>query len=135
MKALLALASLVGITVKGDETEDQLTDLIAAYKPAVPKVEMNLEDPETKKLFDDAVAAGCAAIKSEFTAEITKLQALVKNGAAAAAGAGAPVPATGTTHGKTKEDQIADLQSELSGCKDSRERGKIIVSIAKLRAE
>jgi ATP-dependent protease ClpP protease subunit len=92
MKALLALASLVGITVKGDETEDQLTDLIAAYKPAAPKVEMNLEDPETKKLFDDAVAAGCAAIKSEFTAEITKLQALVKNGAAAAAGAGAPVP-------------------------------------------
>ena len=91
MKALLALASLVGITVKGDETEDQLADLVAAYKPAPPKVEMNLEDPETKKLFDDAVAAGCAALKTEFTGEIAKLTALMKNGAAASAAAGAPV--------------------------------------------
>ena len=91
MKALLALASLVGITVKGDETEEQLTDIIAAFKPAAQKVEMNLEDPETKKLFDDAVAAGCTALKAEFTAEITKLQALVKNGAAASAGAGTPI--------------------------------------------
>jgi len=102
MKALLAIASLVGITVKGDETEDQLTDLVAAYKPAPPKVEMNLADPETKKLFDDAVAAGCAALKAEFNGEITKLTALVKNGVTTSAGAGAPVTgAASTTEVKT----------------------------------
>jgi len=57
MKALLALASLIGITVKGDETEDQLTAAIVAHKPQSPNVVIDFED---------------AAVKAAFTARITE---------------------------------------------------------------
>jgi ATP-dependent Clp endopeptidase proteolytic subunit ClpP len=89
MKALIALASLVGLSLKGDETEDQLCDAIAAHKPTPPKMELNVEDPETKAHFQKLVDEATASLKTE----VTNLTALIKNGAAGAAGAGAPVTA------------------------------------------
>jgi ATP-dependent protease ClpP protease subunit len=93
MKAILALASLVGLSLKGDETEDQLCAAIAAHKPTPPKMELNVEDPETKAHFQKLVDDATASLKTE----VTNLTALIKNGAAGAAGAGAPVPPGGTT--------------------------------------
>lgn len=89
MKAILALASLVGLSLKGDETEDQLCAAIAAHTPTPPKMELNVEDPETKAHFQKLVDDATAALK----ADVVNLTALIKNGAAGAAGAGAPVTA------------------------------------------
>jgi ATP-dependent protease ClpP protease subunit len=87
MKAILALASLVGLSLKGDETEDQLCAAIAAHKPTPPKMELNVEDPETKAHFQKLVDDATAALK----ADLVNLNALIKNGAAGAAGAGKPI--------------------------------------------
>jgi len=89
MKAILALASLVGLSLKGDETEDQLCAAIAAHTPTPPKMELNVEDPETKAHFQKLVDDATAALK----ADVVNLTALIKNGAAGAAGAGAAVTA------------------------------------------
>lgn len=128
-KLILALASLVGVALKGDETEDQAIAAITAHKPSPPKFELNLEDPETVAHFDKLVNKTTQSLQDKITA----LEALIKNGAAGSAGAGSPVPGAGG-QAKSKDEQITDLQAELSACKDSRERGKIIDSIAKLRA-
>ncbi len=100
MKLIFALLPLFGITAKGDETEAQLETLIKNHKPSAPKLEMNLEDPETKKLFDKAVSDGITAAlpgavenaTAALKADLAKVNALLTNGAAGAAGAGAPVP-------------------------------------------
>lgn len=130
MKAIHALASLVGLALKGDETEDQIVTACQAHKPAAPKFELNLEDPETVAHFQKLVDKTTQPLRDQ----ITNLQALIKNGPAGSAGAGSPVPAPGPGEGKTKDQQITDLQAELTACKDPRERGKIITAIAKLRA-
>lgn len=96
MKALFALASLVGLSLKGDETEDQLCDAITAHKPTPPKLELNVEDPETKAHFKKLVDEATAEMKTE----ITNLNALIKNGAAGAAGAGVPVSPSNKTDEK-----------------------------------
>jgi hypothetical protein len=129
MKAILALASLVGVALKGDETEDQIVAAIIAHKPATQKLELNLEDPETKAHFDGLVTNATKPL----TAKIEALEALIKNGPAGSAVAGSPLP-TGGPPAKTKDEQIADLQTELNACKDSKERGQIIAKISKLRA-
>ena len=129
MKAILALASLVGVALKGDETEDQIVTACQAHKPAPQKLELNLEDAETKAHFDGLVSNATKPLQ----AKIEALEALIKNGAAGSAGAGSPVPGAGG-QAKSKDEQITDLQAELSACKDSRERGKIINAIAKLRS-
>lgn len=90
-KAILALASLVGVALKGDETEDQAAAAITAHKPTPPKIELNLEDPETKAHFDGLVTNATQPLK----AQIEALESLIKNGAAGAAGAGNPVKAPG----------------------------------------
>ncbi len=92
MKAILALASLVGVALKGDETEDQIVAACAAHKPAPQKLELNLEDAETKAHFDGLVTNATKPLQ----AKIEALEALIKNGAAGSAGAGTPVIAPGT---------------------------------------
>jgi len=106
MKAILALASLVGLSLKGDETEDQLCAAIAAHKPTPPKMELNVEDPETKAHFQKLVDDATASLKTE----VTNLTALIKNGAAGAAGAGAPVPPA-SNDGKPKSLTRAEFQN------------------------
>lgn len=138
MKALLALAALAGITIKGDETEEQLETLIKAHKPKEQKFEMNLEDPATKKLFDDAVAAGITAAlptavekaTAPFKAEIDKLSALITNGAARGSQGAPPVAGGGEAGGK---DKITELREQLTTCSDPAERGKIAALIRAAR--
>jgi hypothetical protein len=109
-KLILALAALAGISVKGDETEDQLEAAIKAHKPAPQKFEMNLEDPETKKLFDTAVSAGItaalpAAVKTAtepLEKKITDLSALITNGVAGGAAGGKPIEGAGGNQGEKK---------------------------------
>lgn len=91
MKAILALASLVGVALKGDETEDQIVAAIIAHKPAPQKLELNLDDAETKAHFDGLVTTATKPLQ----AKIEALEALIKNGPAGSAGAGSPVPAPG----------------------------------------
>jgi len=102
-KLIIALASLIGISVNGDETEDQLEAAIKAHKPAPQKFEMNLEDAETKKLFDTAVTAGIIAATAPLKAELDKLTALVTNGQAGSAQAGKPIEGAGKPEGNEKE--------------------------------
>lgn len=102
-KLILALTALAGISVKGDETEDQLEAAIKAHKPAPQKFELNLEDAETKKLFESALTAGISAATAPFKAEIDKLTALVTNGQANSAQGGKPVEGAGTPTPNEKE--------------------------------
>jgi len=106
-KLFFALAALAGIAVKGDETEDQLEAAIKAHKPVPQKFEMNLEDPETKKLFDKAVQDGITAALptaiengvKPVRDELDKLKALQTSGALDASKGAPPVP------GAKKEDE------------------------------
>ena len=115
-KLIIALASLAGIAVKGDETDDQLEAAIKAHKPAGQKFEMNLDDPETKKLFDTAVSAGITEAMKPVTAEMTSLRALITNGAAGAAGGISPVPAP------TPKPQGGSIQDQFEAITDPAER-------------
>lgn len=93
MKAILALASLVGITVKGDETEDQLAAAIAAHKPQSPNVVIDFEDAAVKAAFTARIVEATKEANAKITAletELTSIKALLANGAAAAAGGNAP---------------------------------------------
>lgn len=113
MKALLALASLVGITVKGDETEDQLTAAITAHKPQSPHVVIDFEDTAVKAAFAKAITDATKADKDSLTAlqtELTNLKALMANGAAGAAGGGAPAP---TVPAKTENTMARSAFNKL----------------------
>jgi ATP-dependent protease ClpP protease subunit len=112
MKALLALASLVGITVKGDETEDQLTAAITAHKPQSPNVVIDFEDTAVKAAFAKAITDATQADKAEITAlkaELAKITALLTNGAAGAAGGNAPVKSVATAAGSSIQEQFAAI--------------------------
>lgn len=140
-KAILALASLVGVALKGDETEDQMVAAIEARKEANKqnigkiaaehKIELNFEDPETKAHFDGLVTNATKPLQ----AKIEALEALIKNGAAGAAGAGSPVPGSGIGGGtSTKEQEIQALQDQLEAATDSKERGRLAMQIKNRRA-
>lgn len=118
MKAILALAALVGITVKGDETEDQIEALIKAHKPVPPSVELNLDDPETKKRFEAAIATALPAALKPMEDKMKlleednkKITALIANGGAAAGGGNPPVV---TGQGKEKKELTRDAFNALS---------------------
>ena len=135
MKALLALASFVGITVKGDETEDQLAAAVAAHKPALKNIVIDFEDEAVKTAFTARITEATKDDKNKITAletELARINALLKNGAAGAAGGNPPVP-TPTPAAKSKDEQIEALQSELTACKDTKERGQIIAKLRQLR--
>jgi ATP-dependent protease ClpP protease subunit len=112
MKALLALASHVGITVKGDETEDQLTAAITAHKPQSPNVVIDFEDAAVKAAFAKAITDATQGDKAEITAlkaELAKITALLTNGAAGAAGGNAPVNSVAPAAGSSIQEQFAAI--------------------------
>ena len=116
MKALLALASLVGITVKGDETEDQLTAAITAHKPAPKNVVIDFDDADVKAAFTARIIEATKPYEAavvELKAEVTKLTALLANGAAAAAGGNAPVNGVNQT-AKTENTMTREAFNKLS---------------------
>ena len=81
MKALIALASAVGITLPENCTEDQAVEAIKAHKPETKNVVIDFESDEVKNAFAARIAD---AVKDD--------KALITNGAAAAAGGNAPAP-------------------------------------------
>jgi ATP-dependent Clp endopeptidase proteolytic subunit ClpP len=112
MKAILALASLVGITVKGDETEDQLTALIAAHRPSAKNVVIDFEDEAVKSAFTARITEATKDDKAKITAleaELVKITALLTNGAAGAAGGNAPVKVVTTPKTGSLQDQFAAI--------------------------
>lgn len=118
MKALLALASLVGIPVQGDETEDQLTAAIAAHKPQSPNVVIDFEDAAVKTAFAKAITDATKADKDSITAlqtELTSIKALLTNGVAGAAGGGKPV------EGAKPKDQLT-ITEQYTALTDAAER-------------
>lgn len=104
---ILALAKLAGISVTPDMTDEQLEAAITNYKPEPPKMQLNLEDSETKQIFDKAVADGITALlpdkvkeaTNDLTKKIENLEGLIRNGAAGAAASGKPVPGAGNGGG------------------------------------
>jgi ATP-dependent protease ClpP protease subunit len=116
MKALLALASLVGITVKGDETEDQLTAAITAHKPQSPNVVIDFEDAAVKAAFAASITEATKDDKAKLTAletELTKITALLANGAAGAAGGNPAIPGAQQTT-KTENTMTRAAFNKLS---------------------
>lgn len=136
---LLAAAKARNIALSGDETEDQIIALLGKPEAIEPGAVLNLDDGETRKVFDSAVSAAVAAalpaqIESAVKPlkdEIARLSALHANGAAASAQGTAPVA---NAAGAEKSDDIEKLRAELVACKDSVERGKMIAKINKLKA-
>jgi ATP-dependent protease ClpP protease subunit len=109
MKALLALASLVGITVKGDETEDQLTAAITAHKPQSPNVVIDFEDAAVKDAFAARITEATKDANAKIATletELTGIKALLANGAAGAAGGNAPVKPITTTPSNSIQEQF-----------------------------
>jgi hypothetical protein len=94
MKAILALASLVGVALKGDETEDQIVAACQAHKPQSPNVVIDFEDAAVKAAFAASITEATKDDKAKLTAletELAKITALLTNGAAGAAGGNAPI--------------------------------------------
>lgn len=132
MKALLALASFVGITVKGDETEDQLAAAVAAHKPAPKNVVIDFEDEAVKTAFTARITEATKDDKSKITAletELARISALLKNGAAGAAGGNAPVP-TPTPAPKAKDKEMNRAEFDKLNAHERaeffRNKGKLI---------
>lgn len=95
MKALIALASAVGITLPENCTEDQAVEAIKAHKPETKNVVIDFESDEVKNAFAARIADALKDDKAKVTAletELASLKALITNGAAAAAGGNAPAP-------------------------------------------
>jgi hypothetical protein len=139
MKALLALASALGIPLPENCTEDQAVEAFKAHKPAAKNVVIDFEEADVKAAFAARITDATQADKAKITAleaELASIKALLTNGPAAAAGGNAPV--IGTTPaggGKTKAEQIEDLRAQLNASKDPKERGEIIKQIRALREQ
>ena len=139
MKALLALASALGIPLPENCTEDQAVEAFKAHKPAAKNVVIDFEEADVKAAFAARITDATQADKAKITAleaELASIKALLTNGPAAAAGGNAPV--IGTTPaggGKTKAEQIEDLRAQLNASKDPKERGEIIKQIRGLREQ
>ena len=120
---LLLLAAAQGITIKADATDAEIEAAITAHKPAPQKFEMNLEDPETKTIFDTAVTAGItaalpAAVKAAtdpLEKKIADLSALITNGVAGGAAGGTPL------HGASGSG-TPDILAQLDAITDASER-------------
>lgn len=89
MKALLALASALGIPLPENCTEDQAVEAFKAHKPAAKNVVIDFEDADVKAAFAARITDATQADKTKITAletELASIKALLTNGAAAAAG-------------------------------------------------
>lgn len=94
MKALLALASTLGITVPDGATEEQAIAAFASYKPKDKHVVIDFEDAAVKAAFEAAITTETKDLLTKVEAvetENKRLVALISNGAAGSAGSGAPI--------------------------------------------
>ena len=106
MKAIIALASALGIPLPENCTEDQAVEAFKAHKPAAKNVVIDFEDADVKAAFAARITEATQADKTKITAletELASIKALLTNGAAAAAGGNAPVIGAqgGTQQAKT----------------------------------
>lgn len=131
MKSIIKLAALIGVTgIPDDATEDQIFTAIAAHKPAPQNVVIDFEDAAVKGAFEKAVAAHTKPITDELEkvkAENTRINALIKSGAAGAAGGNTPVtpPQGANTNSKTKTKAEFDAMNPREKSEFSRNGGRI----------
>jgi len=136
---ILLLAAAQGITIKADATDAEIETAIKAHKPAPHKFEMNLEDAETKTLFatalkasiDTALPAAVKPLEDKITAqatEITRLTALITNGAAGGAAGGKAIEGAGK-----KDDDKTITRAEFNAL-DHAERNAFFRNKGKIAA-
>ena len=112
MKALLALASALGIPLPENCTEDQAVEAFKAHKPAPKNVVIDFEDADVKAAFAARITDATQADKAKITAletELAKITALLANGAAGAAGGNTPVTAAAVSTVKNVQEQYAAI--------------------------
>jgi len=112
MKALLALASALGIPLPENCTEDQAVEAFKAHKPAAKNVVIDFEDADVKAAFAARITDATQADKAKITAletELASIKALLTNGPAAAAGGNTPVTAAAVSTVKNVQEQYAAI--------------------------
>jgi len=112
MKAIIALASALGIPLPENCTEDQAVEAFKAHKPAAKNVVIDFEDADVKAAFTARITDATKDEKAEITAlkaELAKITALLANGAAGAAGGNAPVTAAAVSTVKNVQEQYATI--------------------------
>jgi ATP-dependent protease ClpP protease subunit len=112
MKAIIALASALGIQLPENCTEDQAVEAFKAHKPAAKNVVIDFEDADVKAAFTARITDATKDDKAEITAlkaELAKITALLANGAAGAAGGNAPVTAAAVSTVKNVQEQYAAI--------------------------
>ena len=112
MKALLALASALGIPLPENCTEDQAVEAFKAHKPAAKNVVIDFEDADVKAAFAARITEATQADKAKITAletELASIKALLTNGPAAAAGGNTPVTAAAVSTVKNVQEQYAAI--------------------------
>jgi len=112
MKALLALASALGIPLPENCTEDQAVEAFKAHKPAAKNVVIDFEDADVKAAFTARITDATQADKAKITAletELASIKALLTNGPAAAAGGNTPVTAAAVSTVKNVQEQYAAI--------------------------
>lgn len=99
MKNLIKLAALLGVTgIPADATEAQFEAALDAHKPKDKNVVIDFEDEAVKTAFKNFITAETKPLTDKITAfeaENTRLNALIKNGAAGSAGGNPPIPGAG----------------------------------------
>jgi ATP-dependent protease ClpP protease subunit len=109
---LISAAKARNIALNGDETEEQIIALLGRPdEPAASGAVLNLDDGETRKVFDTAVSAAVsAALPAQIENavkplkdEIARLAALHTNGASASAQGAAPVTNAASAQAAKKE--------------------------------
>lgn len=120
MKALLALASTLGITVPDGATEEQAIAAFAAYKPKDKNVVIDFEDAAVKSAFEKAVASHTQPLTDKIAAveaENKRLIGLITNGAAGSAGSGSPIE-------NSKKEEDLTIHEQYNAITNSDERAK-----------
>lgn len=99
MKNLIKLAALLGVTgIPADATEAQFEAALDAHKPKDKNVVIDFEDEAVKTAFKNFITAETKTLTDKITAveaENTRLNALIKNGAAGSAGGNPPIAGAG----------------------------------------
>lgn len=117
MKAIIALATHLGISLPENCTEDQAVEAFKAHKPAAKNVVIDFEDPAVQAAFTARITDATKADKDKIAAlegELAKITALLANGAAGAAGGNAPVIGAPPAGGKTENTMTRAAFNKLS---------------------
>jgi len=113
MKAIIALASALGIPLPENCTEDQAVEAFKAFAPCAAKnVVIDFEDADVKAAFAARITDATQADKAKITAletELASIKALLTNGPAAAAGGNTPVTAAAVSTVKNVQEQYAAI--------------------------